>query len=120
MYFGHRKGSASTADLRPAAVELTVAKACAIARHTASDECAGLADAEAMAREFPDLDLDHPWDLEPEQAVEIARACEAAGLAVDARLAQLRGRLAEHAARRARLRQYPRLPRRLPEHQPLR
>ena len=91
VYFGHRKGSASTADLRPEAVELTVAKACAIARHTASDECAGLADAQAMAREFPDLDLDHPWNLEPEQAIEIARACEAAGLAVDPRLANSEG-----------------------------
>jgi PmbA protein len=91
VYFGHRKGSASTADLRAEAVELTVAKACAIARHTASDECAGLADVQAMAREFPDLDLDHPWNLEPEQAIEIARACEAAGLAVDARLTNSEG-----------------------------
>jgi PmbA protein len=91
VYFGHRKGSASTADLRPAAVSQTVGKACAIARHTASDECAGLADADAMASEFPDLDLDHPWALEPEQAVEIARECEAAGLALDARLANSEG-----------------------------
>jgi PmbA protein len=91
VYFGHRKGSASTADLRAAAVSLTVAKACAIARHTASDECAGLAEPESMAREFPDLDLDHPWNLEPEQAVEIARECEAAGLAVDARLTNSEG-----------------------------
>ena len=92
VYFGHRKGSASTADLRPEAVSETVNKACAIARHTASDECAGLADPEAMAREFPDLDLDHPWGIEPEQAIEIARECEAAGLALDARLLELRGR----------------------------
>jgi PmbA protein len=91
VYFGHRKGSASTADLRPAAVSQTVAKACAIARHTASDECAGLADADAMATSFPDLDLDHPWALEPEQAVEIARECEAAGMALDARLANSEG-----------------------------
>ena len=91
VYFGHRKGSASTADLRPAAVNQTVNKACAIARHTASDECAGLADPEGMAREFPDLDLDHPWALEPEQAVEIARECEAAGLAHDPRLANSEG-----------------------------
>jgi PmbA protein len=91
VYFGHRKGSASTADLAPAAVGQTVAKACAIARHTASDECAGLADRELMARELPDLDLDHPWHLEPEQAIEVARACEAAGLAVDARLRNSEG-----------------------------
>jgi len=91
VYFGHRKGSASTADLRAEAVSQTVAKACAIARHTASDECAGLADADMMAREFPDLDLDHPWGIEPEQAIGIARECEAAGRALDARLANSEG-----------------------------
>jgi PmbA protein len=91
VYFGQRKGSASTADLRAEAVARTVAKACAIARHTASDDCAGLADESAMARAIPDLDLDHPWELEPEQAVMIARDCEAAGLAVDARLGNSEG-----------------------------
>jgi PmbA protein len=91
VYFGHRKGSASTADLRAAAVAQTVTKACTIARHTASDECAGLADAERMAREFPELDLDHPWELQPEQAVVLARECEAAGLAVDRRLTNSEG-----------------------------
>ena len=39
-----------------------------------------------LAREIPDLDLDHPWDLTPERAIELARECEAAGLAVDARV----------------------------------
>ena len=91
VYFGHRKGSASTADLRAEAVSKTVTKACNIARYTASDDCAGLADAAEMAREIPDLDLDHPWSIEPEQAVEMARECEAAGLAVDARLTNSEG-----------------------------
>ncbi|MGB8693256.1 MAG: metalloprotease PmbA [Steroidobacteraceae bacterium] len=91
VYFGLRKGSASTADLRPEAVERTVAKACAIARYTASDDCAGLADESVMARAIPDLDLDHPWDLQPEQAVAIARECEAAGLGVDKRLSNSDG-----------------------------
>ncbi len=86
VYFGQRKGSASTADIAPAAVRETVAKAAAIARHTAADDCAGLADAALLARDIPDLDLDHPWPIEPEEAVERARACEAAGLAVDKRL----------------------------------
>jgi PmbA protein len=72
-------------------VSQTVAKACTIARYTASDDCAGLADAEAMARVFPDLDLDHPWEIDAEQAVELARECEAAGLAVDARLTNSEG-----------------------------
>jgi PmbA protein len=91
VYFDHSKGSASSADLRPEAVREMVAKACAIARHTARDEFAGLADAADMAREVPDLDLYHPWELTPEEAIELARATEAAGLAVDKRLANSEG-----------------------------
>jgi PmbA protein len=91
VYFGTRKGSASTADLSESSVRETVAKACAIARHTALDECAGLADPDLLATEFPDLQLDFPWDIAPEQAVELARECEAAGLAVDKRLGNSEG-----------------------------
>jgi PmbA protein len=91
LYFGKTKGSASTADLRPAAVRASVAKAAAIARHTAADECAGLADPDTLAREVPDLDLYHPWDLAPEQAITLARDCEAAGLECDPRLKNSEG-----------------------------
>ncbi|MDQ2640306.1 MAG: metalloprotease PmbA [Pseudomonadota bacterium] len=91
VYFDQAKGSASSADLRPEAVREMVAKACAIARHTARDEFAGLADAQDMARDVPDLDLYHPWNLTPEEAIERARATEAAGLAVDKRLGNSEG-----------------------------
>jgi PmbA protein len=91
VYFGKRKGSASTADLSARAVAETVEKACDIARYTAEDECAGLADPEELARDIPDLDLDHPWDIAPEQAVELARGCEAAGRSVDARITNSEG-----------------------------
>jgi PmbA protein len=91
VYFGKRKGSASTSDLAPAAVAETVDKACTIARYTAEDPCAGLADPDLMARESPDLDLDHPWDLDPDHAVSMARDCEAAGLESDARISNTEG-----------------------------
>ena len=91
VYFGKRKGSASTADLSPRAVSETVEKACDIARYTAEDECAGLADPEELARDIPDLDLDHPWEISPEQAVECARICEAAGRVVDSRITNSEG-----------------------------
>jgi PmbA protein len=91
VYFGKRKGSASTADLAPSAVLETVGKACAIARYTAEDPYAGLIEPEALARDIPDLDLDHPWEVSPESAIEIARSCEAAGLAVDARVSNSEG-----------------------------
>jgi PmbA protein len=91
VYFGKRKGSASTADLGAAAVRETVEKACAIARYTAEDPYAGLIEPEALARTIPDLDLDHPWELSPEDAIELARECEAAGLAVDPRVSNSEG-----------------------------
>jgi len=91
VYFGKRKGSASTADLGRAAVLETIGKACAIARYTAEDPYAGLIEPEALARDIPDLDLDHPWELTPERAIEMARDCEAAGLAVDARVSNSEG-----------------------------
>jgi PmbA protein len=91
VYFGKRKGSASTADLSPRAVAETVEKACDIARYTAEDDCSGLADPEELARDVPNLDLDHPWEISPEQAVECARLSEAAGRAVDSRITNSEG-----------------------------
>ena len=86
VYFGLRKGSASTADFSPDAVRATVAKACSIARFTAEDACSGLADAGLMARSPPDLDLAHPWNITADRAIEIAKSCEAAALAFDSRI----------------------------------
>jgi PmbA protein len=83
VYFGTRKGSASTADLGANALRETVRKACTIARYTAEDPCAGLPDPEDLAREIPSLDLSHPWDLSPEDACDMAIACEAAAMGVD-------------------------------------
>jgi Predicted Zn-dependent proteases and their inactivated homologs len=91
VYFGKRKGSASTADLHESSLEATVEQACAIARHTEDDEAAGLADPELMAREFPDLDTWHPWRLDADEAVELALACEAAGREADPRVANSDG-----------------------------
>lgn len=86
VYFGQRKGSASTADLDPESIALTIDQACAIARFTEEDPCSGLADATLMAREFPDLDLWHPRALDADEAVELALRAEVAGRALDKRL----------------------------------
>lgn len=91
VYFGQRKGSASTADLQESSLEATVAQACAIARHTEDDPAAGLADAGLMATDFPDLDSWHPWALSAGEAVDLALACEAAGRGVDGRISNSDG-----------------------------
>ncbi|MEO4045749.1 metalloprotease PmbA [Pseudomonas sp. CAU 1711] len=91
LYVGQRKGSASTSASGEAAIRETVAAALAIARHASEDDCAGLADAELMARELPELDLFHPWSITPEQALERALACEAAAFASDQRISNADG-----------------------------
>jgi PmbA protein len=92
VFFGQRRGNASTSDLSPEAVERTVEAACAIARHTAADDAAGLPDEDRLFRGAPpDLDLFHPWGLTVEESIEIARRTEAAALAVDRRITNTEG-----------------------------
>jgi len=91
VYIGKQRGHASSSDLSPQALRDTVDAALAIARYTASDDCAGLADPDRLAREFPDLDLIHPWDMPVERAIEMAQACEAAGFAVDKKITNSEG-----------------------------
>ncbi len=91
VYVGRRKGSASTADLAPASIAATVGHALAIARHTGEDPAAGLADPGRFPTEFPDLDLDHPWSVTAEAAIDLALAAEDAGRAVDRRIANSDG-----------------------------
>lgn len=86
VYRESRKGSASTSDIRPEAVREAVAKACSFATCTAQDSHAGLADADLMCTDIKDLDLDHPWTLEASDAIDMAIACERAGLDFDARI----------------------------------
>ena len=78
IYSGQRKGYASTSDFSAQALRETVEAALDIARFTAEDDCAGLADAALMAKDVPDLDLYHPWALTVEDAIETARRCEQA------------------------------------------
>ena len=86
VYFGKRKGSASTADLREESLSATVEQACAIARHTEDDDASGLADAELMATDLREFDGWHPWDIDADRAIDIALACEQAGREADARI----------------------------------
>ena len=91
VYFGQRKGTASTSDFSDRALRDTVAAACRIARHTAEDPCAGLADAGLMAQQPVALDLYHPWSLDIDAAIDLARNCEAAARGVDPRIRNSEG-----------------------------
>ena len=98
VYFGTRKGSASTADLRDDSLQATVAQACAIARHTEDDPASGLADAELMATTQREFDGWHPASFDADRAIGIALAAEAAGREVDARIGNSDGASANAGA----------------------
>ncbi len=91
VYFGQSKGSASTSDLTPQAVRDTVKAACNIAKYTTEDSCSGLADARLMAKELPDLDLYHPWDIDVDAAIELGKRCEDAARSLDSRIVNSEG-----------------------------
>lgn len=96
VYIDQRKGSASTADLSAASIRVTLEQAIAIAQHTERDTCAGLADADRMAREFHELDAWHPWlvgerELNADDAIELAKRCEQAGFDFDPRITNSEG-----------------------------
>ncbi len=91
VYFGQQKGHASTSDLTPQALKDTVAAACNIAKYTAKDTFCGLADAALMAKNYPDLDLHHPWQISVDEAIVIAKEIEAAAMDVDKRITNSEG-----------------------------
>ncbi|XLM19866.1 metalloprotease PmbA [Chromobacterium piscinae] len=91
VYLGKKKGHASTSDFSDEALSDTVRAALDIARYTAEDDCAGLADPQLLADDLPDLDLYHPWQLPVEEAIELARRCEDSARAVDARIRNSEG-----------------------------
>src|SRR5881398_1752058 len=79
IYIGQRRGNASTSDFSMAALEQTVRAAYDIARFTAEDPAAGLPDVSDLAlgdAATRNLDLYHPWDIDAEEACELARRCE--------------------------------------------
>ena len=91
VYFGQQSGYASSSDFSEDALRATVEAALSIARFTAADPAAGLADKALMAQTSPDLSLFHPWHLSVEDAVSMAQAAEAAAFETDERIVNSEG-----------------------------
>ncbi|THF62325.1 metalloprotease PmbA [Pseudothauera nasutitermitis] len=91
VYLGQQRGHASTSDFSRKALKATVEAALSIARFTAPDPCAGLADEALLARDCPDLDLDHPWALGVDEAIAAAHRCEEAAFATSAKVSNSEG-----------------------------
>ena len=93
VYVGQQRGYASTSDFSKKALKATVEAALSIARFTAPDPCAGLADAALMAKakDMPELDLFHPWQIDVGEAIALARRCEDAAFAVSPKISNSEG-----------------------------
>ena len=91
VYYGQKSGLASTSDFRQDTIRLITEKACYIAQQSEADPYAGLADASLMAHTYPDLDLDHPWELTTADAITLAKEVEASGLNYDQRIINSEG-----------------------------
>ena len=91
VYFGHKKGIATTSDLSANALNDAVDAACNIAKYTQEDPCSGLAEKSLMAANPVDLDLDHPMGITADVAKELAMACEQAGLDASNKVTQSEG-----------------------------
>lgn len=85
-FVGKAKGSASSSDTSPAALDAMVSAAYEIAKVSASDPCFGLPDPEPKHDLTKDLDLYHPWQLDPAAAIEKALQCEAHARSLDSRI----------------------------------
>lgn len=91
VYVDKRKGSASTSDFSDGALQESISKAMSFARHTGQDEHAGLADADRMATDIPDLQLAHTWELDSADAIRLAIECEDAARSGDDRITNSEG-----------------------------
>ncbi|MEQ9812747.1 MAG: metallopeptidase TldD-related protein [Azospirillaceae bacterium] len=82
VFFGRQVAAVSSSDLRLDSLDGLVERAVAMARAVPEDPFVGLADAELLARDWPDLDMVDPDEPSADRLIELARVAEEAALAV--------------------------------------
>jgi len=83
VFVGRRQACVATADTSGDALDELAERAAAMARTVPEDPYCGLAEPDALARDWPALDSDDPGEPATETLVERARACEDSALAVE-------------------------------------
>jgi PmbA protein len=91
VFVGKKRGNASTSDFSAKSLRATVDAAYNIARFTAEDDCAGLADEDMLEKNPQDLKLFYPWPISTEEAVALAQRAEQAAFDVDPRITNSEG-----------------------------
>ena len=91
VFMGSRMGTSSTADFDQTAIDDAVKAAATIAKYTAEDPCNGLPPKDRLVTDLPDLELNMPWELDRDKALEMALACEDAARSSDSRIVNSEG-----------------------------
>lgn len=86
VYLDKQKGSATSSDTSPKALEDMINHAYDIAKVSAKDPCFGLPDKDLVQMSYPELELSHAWDMTPERAAELAITCEDKARSKDKRI----------------------------------
>jgi PmbA protein len=91
VYFEHCKGTATTSDILPDSLDKTLDAACYIAGVSGKDDFSGLAEKKFLAYDYPNLSLCHPWNIQVEEGIDLARRCESLAFAQDKRIKSSEG-----------------------------
>jgi PmbA protein len=93
LFFDSSSASASTSDISKSSIERLVEETVQMARATAKDSYSGLAPAEDLARDVPDLDLfDEPArSVSVDQKIQMALEAEKSALEFDPRISNSEG-----------------------------
>lgn len=91
VYFGKKKGHTSLSTLDTSALTEAVNAACHIAKYTQEDDCHGLANPSLMAHDYPDLQLNYPWNISIDEQIKLVKKLENLGLNYDSRISQSDG-----------------------------
>lgn len=82
VFMGKRQAMVSSSDASPDALDELCARAVAMARAVPEDPFCGLAEAEQLAKEFPDVQSCDPFEPDADLLSDLARRAEEAALAV--------------------------------------
>lgn len=83
VFVGRRMAVVSSTDRSPAMLRELAERAVAMARTVPEDPFCGLADPDALARDWPDLDLCDAYEPGADELIDAARRVEEAALAVE-------------------------------------
>ncbi|MBT6539263.1 MAG: metalloprotease PmbA [Francisellaceae bacterium] len=85
-YIGKKKGGVSINDFSRTALKESIDAALNIAKYAEVDEYAGIAESDLLATQVQDLDLFHPNEFSPLEAIELAKLAEDSAMSFDPRI----------------------------------